>query len=163
MNCNEYPIYPDALKALTGEGYIPRLLRNDEHLLLYKKYYFPDMDQKVKCTNIETYFGVEYYFLQNDTFQYVLHYPIDTNCYIFTLDKYDIMKRHIINDKQIYRGYQIRWWFFVHQKPKYRNFLELLPSISDDDIFKVYGELENGKYKECRYIKTKDYYKEKPL
>ena len=148
----DYNSFPDQLSGVTEKGFIPRIVRDDEHLQLYKKYYFPELDQKVKCIGIEEIQNVEYYYLANDSYQYAMTYPINAKCFIFTKDKYDIMSRHIINSDQVYRGYQLKWWFHKHKYYKYKNFIPLLNKVCDDDIYKVFGKLEHDRYVDCKIV-----------
>jgi len=145
-------LFPPDLCKVTEKHTIPRILRKSEELNLYRKYYFPDFNKKFKCNAIESIDGFIFYFLSNDTFQYVLPFPIEYECYTFTLDKYNIMERNIINDEYVYRGYQIKWWFYKHPYYKYSNFRNYLNSISDDNVYSVHGKYENGKYVDCQIV-----------
>ncbi len=104
----ETELFPSGLAEVVEKKTIPRILRQSEKLSLFRKYYFPEFDQKFKCVGIESFSDFVFYFMSNDTFQYVLSFPIDYECYTFTLDKYDIMSRDIINDNYVYRGYQLK-------------------------------------------------------
>ena len=148
----EINIFPDGLSEITDIGFIPRIVRDDERLKVHKRYYFPEFNQKMKCTDVEIINDIEYYYLSNDNFQYVMSYPISHTCFVFTKDKYDIMSRHIINSNQVYRGYQLKWWFYNHNYTRYNNFIKLLSDICDDDIYKIYGRLEYGQYVDAKFI-----------
>lgn len=145
-------LFPSELVDVTDKHTIPRILRDNEELNLFRKYYFPEFNQKFKCVGIEPMNGFIFYFLSNDTLQYVLSFPIDYKCYTFTLDKYDIMSRDIVNDDHVYRGYQLKWWFYKHRSYKYNNFREFIESIDDDSVYMVTGKFERGKYVDCKII-----------
>lgn len=145
-------LFPQELNEVTDYNVIPRLLRDNEELQLYRKYYFTDLKQKLKCMSIEKYDGYIFYFLSNDNISNVMSYPITYECYTFTLDKYNIMSRDIINDNQSYRGYQIKWWLYKHPQYKYKFFREILPTVVDDYVYKLYGKYEHGKYVNCKIV-----------
>jgi len=150
-------LFPDDLSRVIEDGFILRLVGEDEQLKMYKIYYFPEFDQKVKCIGVEHIDDNDYYFLKNDSFQCAISYPIDYRCYALTKDKYNMMKRNIINTNYSYMGFQIRWWFYIHNCSEYSNFIKLLDTINDHNTYKVFGKFEGSKFVDCKFVlKTRE-------
>jgi hypothetical protein len=146
-------LFPSGLNDVLERNTIPRILRKDEKISLYKKYYFPEFNQKFRCNKIESYDDYIFYFLSNDMYQYVLPHPVEYDCYVFTADKYNIMRRDIVSESNyVYRGYQLKWWFYKHPYHKYTNFLNIVSELDDDNVYKISSKYENGKYVDCKFM-----------
>lgn len=151
-----FNLYPDDIVKFTSKGTIPKLIKPDEQLTVHRRYYFPDFNQKFKCLSIEeSPEGFIFYYLWGEQqYQYVLPHPISYPCYKFVTDKCDILNQDIINDRHIYYGYQIRWWFYRHRiNSSYVNFINRLGQLEDDSSYMVSGVLQNSKYVNCAFVK----------
>ena len=164
-----FRIYPEKLKEyiLSEESnidYIPRHIKFNEHLRLYRRYFVTCFgDDCIKVDEIYDVEGVEYYFVKYPNSLYgTISFPLDNNyTYELLIDKKDIKNiDNIINTKVSYTGAEIKYWFFIHNidlsSEKYIGFWSFLnPNsknvISDDKYYFVKSiKEENGIYIDCR-------------
>lgn len=162
-------IYPEKLREyiLSEESqidYIPRHIKFNEHLRLYRRYWVKYFDDEcIKVDEIYEIEGVEYYYVKHPNSLYdTITYPLDCNyTYELLIDKKDIKNiDNIINTKISYTGAEIKYWFFIHNidlsSEKYIGFWSFLnPNsknvISDDKYYFVKSyEQENGIHIDCR-------------
>ena len=151
-------LYPENLEKeiVRYKNYIPRKLRNKEHLKLYAKYY-TDEYGIFKVINIEKIYGIEYYYIvYRNQFQAVITYPIsrESRCFQLLKNYNKLEKENIINKSKEYTGAEIKFWFTANNI-----------NFKDDNFsgFEKYFSKNNtkikdsSKYKLRRNKKKKEY------
>jgi hypothetical protein len=144
-------LFPSGMDNIIDKHSTPRKLRVNERLVVGKRYYFPDMKQKLKCINIDKIDGFIFYYLANDSFQHVFSHPLGYEAYILIPDKDNLLNKNIVNDENVYKGYQIKWWFYKHNYKRYKNFINQLNTLNDNNMYVVSGILKHKVYVNCNF------------
>ena len=153
-------IYPKQLETYIRfhNKYIPRKIQSKEKLIQYHRYWIAEVDGIYKLTKIEEYFHNLYYFFEGKDSGQLYTYPLDGNIfYELQINTEDILSKNIINDDNKYKGSEIKFWFYKKWNKKYIEFERYIDinsekSIQDDRIYKLYGELIEGQYQNCKVL-----------
>ncbi len=98
--------------------YIPRRLKNFEHLKVYHRYWLPEYGEfKVRDTSYDS--GIEYYYITycNGNKQGVISYPIYNilECFELLKNVKHIEEDFVINNRlKSFTGAEIRFWFTLN-------------------------------------------------
>lgn len=158
-------IYPEKLSNLIGynnNSYIPRKLKIDERLRLYKRYWTSYSNDCFKVDKVYFIDGIEYYSVK---YSNLLHgeisFPVDSD-YIYELhtDRNNIKSiNNIINTKASFLGSEIKYWFHVNNidlsSIKYSGFWSFLDPnsksvISDNKYYFLFASYDNDIYSDCK-------------
>lgn len=156
-------LYPSDLEKYLSKKdyiYIPRQLKQDEGLKIYKRYWsiYESINYKVDQiftdkNNIE-YYNVKY----SGLFFGTITYPVK-DTYELMIDKNNIKSLdNIINTNRMYSGAEIKFWFYIKNNlnsEKFNGFLSFLDpnsknQISDNKMYYLYANEQNGIYKDCK-------------
>lgn len=166
---NQLSIYPKELGMFIAKArykYIPRKLKYDEHLRIFKRYWLGE-DRFVKVDQIYTVNGNEYYeyhsVKQADQFiTGVTTYPLNNDITHELIPNKVLINKigNIINSNTAYSGAEIKFWFFSRKiditSEKYNGFISYidpnsLSLISDNKFYYVRASQdEKGNYYDCR-------------
>ena len=157
-------LYPPKLEEFIKENtcYIPRLIRFDEHLKMYHRYWRISQSEYFKVYQIYDVEGDEYYsvkYMENLTGE--LSFPIDkNNIYELLYDRRLIGEvPFIINNRISYSGAEIRFWFFIKKidldSRRFNGFWSYLDplsksAISDDKYYYLFGRDIDGEFRDCK-------------
>lgn len=158
-------IYPEKLSNFirnSDNNYIPRKLKTDERLRLYKRYWSLYSDDCFKVDKVYFIDSIEYYSVKYSNLLYgEISFPVDSD-YIYELhnDRNNIKDiNNIINTKSSFLGSEIKYWFYINNidltSNKYSGFWSFLdPSskslISDNKYYFLYASYDNDIYKDCK-------------
>lgn len=155
-------IYPDKLADIVREyHYIPRLIRENEYLKRYHRYWSIDSEYYFKIYQTYKVDECEYYSVRyQNALLAEIPYPVDHNStYDLALDYKKIYKRNIINSDISYYGSEIKYWFFINDinlhDEKYSGFwIYINPGsnslISDNKRYYISAIEEDEIYKKCK-------------
>lgn len=160
-------IYTDKMEEFLRKQnytYLPRKIREQEHLKLYKKYYSTLSDTCFKVNQVYYTGGIEYYSVKEiGTLLFAeISYPYESE-YLYELltDRRNVIHlQNIINTNISYSGAEIKLWF-LYQKDnnklsKYSKFISFIDPnsksvICDEKYYFLYGkESEKGIYYDCK-------------
>lgn len=156
-------IYPEKLEEfiIRNPQYVPRLI-DDDKLKIYHRYWFALSEQFGKVQDMYIVDDYIYYTVKNSESLYSTYtFPEKEIVYELPIDKIGLEDIDIVNNKNSYCGYQIKYWFFLHvntyNKDKYYKFLSYINQnsknlILDNKYYFVYGDLENNIYKNCKFV-----------
>lgn len=158
-------IYPEDLEnEILNSNFIPRLIKPDERLKLYHKYYIPSLNGFVKVQYIENINGVEYYFLKcKNKLSACTSYPLyKENIYEFLFNNGKLDGKDIINSNISYTGAEIKYWFIKNKidlnSSKYYGYWSYLNPESDSVLmdYKYYKVYYNpNRRQKCQIILDK--------
>lgn len=160
MNCLIYPV--KLAEFLQENNYIPRKIRYNEHLRMFRRYWIDYSDLFLKVDKIYNVAGDEYYSVRyRDNLYGEISYPLDhESTFELLLDKRGIKKlNNIINSPESFSGAEIKYWFFTHniniKSDKYFGFLSYLDPnskslICDSKYYFVSAIFKDDKYINCR-------------
>jgi hypothetical protein len=156
-------LYPVGLcEFLRNNRYIPRRVKEQEHLKTHHKYYSIDMNRYFKVLDVYQIGNIEYYSIRySNTMQAEISYPITDEIYELLTDFSCIKNKAIINCGEYYSGAEIRYWFFSNNidlnEKDYYGFWGFLDSnskskIIDEKRYVIRTDYENGIHKNVRVI-----------
>ena len=151
-------IYPKDLLAVisSSDKYIPRQMDYKDIPTLYHKFWIEDLHGLFKLTAIAEYFKVYYYFFEGKETNQLYTNPLNSSkFYEMMLNNYNILDKDIVNDNNVYRGYEIKYWFFKKWCKKYYDFERYLKmntdiTLNDNKKYLVNAVLVNGLYMNCK-------------
>lgn len=160
-----YRIYSDKLEKFLREEnhqYIPRKIKSNENLKIYKRYWDAFSDTYYKIEKIYNVEDVEYYSVKYlDSMFGEISFPVDFDyTYELMVDKNNLDKIDIINNKISYSGAEIKYWFFINNidlgSEIYNKFWPFIDPnsksvISDDKYYFIFATLnKKGQYRDCK-------------
>lgn len=113
-------LYPSNLENFITKynnvPYIPRKITNKEHLKMYHRYFDVVENHSFKVEKIYFVENTEYYDIKlPDKMFGVISFPLTQNIYELIPDKNNIISKNIINENKSYKGYEIRYWFYINR------------------------------------------------
>lgn len=115
MNEIKRSIYPPKLEEYIRKNkYIPRKVRDNEHLKLYHRYWLEDYNDVVKVDDIFITRSVEYYSIRCKSMAGCIPAPVPNYTYELLHNKGRIEKVDLINSKKSYTGAEIKYWFLMN-------------------------------------------------
>lgn len=157
-------LYPEKLEKfiLAGNIYIPRKIKQDEHLKLYKRYWLVQDDEYLKVDQVYSVEDQEYYSVKYLNGLYgEISFPLNHNfTYELFCDKKNVTNMEtILNQRYSFTGAEIKFWFFIHnidlEEEMYNGFISFLDPdskslIADDKHYFLKAKLDEGIYKDCK-------------
>ena len=157
-------IYPPKLESyIRRNKYIPRKIRENEHLKLYHKYWLEDYDDVIKIDEIFEVNKTKYYTIKYKTMTGCISDPVSKLTYELLHNKENLEKLNIINSDISYTGAEIKYWFIINNiniesGSKYSGFWSFLNPASKnlliDNKFYFVSYNSNRKQK-CQIILDK--------
>ena len=149
-------IYPEKLleEIKKKKKYIPRRIRNEERLKLFKKYWISEYGI-IKVKDIYIIHNIDHYFItyNNGNMYGVIPYPIKDECYELLRNFNELENENFINKKKLIYGAEIKFWFVINEinfnNDNYSGFLDKLSSLQDSKKYTVH---RNKKRKEYDFI-----------
>jgi hypothetical protein len=157
-----YPKHVAEYISISKNNYIPRHIKENEHLKQFHRYLdiydnFPFKVEEVQYISDTEYYNVRYpdYLYAEIPFPLSSYYIMELlhdNNGIESLD-------NIINSRKSFTGAEIKYWFFIHridiEDKKYCGFWSFInPNsknvISDDKYYFIKGDYEDDMYKKCK-------------
>ena len=115
MNEIKRSIYPPKLEEYIRKNkYIPRKVRDNEHLKLYHRYWLEDYNEVVKVDDIFTVRCVEHYSIRCKSMVSCIPAPVPKYTYELLHNKEHIEKVDLINSEKSYTGAEIKYWFLMN-------------------------------------------------
>ena len=115
MNEIKRSIYPPKLEEYIRKNkYIPRKVRDNEHLKLYHRYWLEDYNEVVKVDDIFITRYVEYYSIRYKSMVSCIPAPVPKYTYELLHNKEHIEKVDLINSEKSYTGAEIKYWFLMN-------------------------------------------------
>ena len=115
MNEIRRSIYPPKLEEYIRKNkYIPRKVRDNEHLKLYHRYWLEDYNEVVKVDDIFITRYVEYYSIIYKSMVSCIPAPVPKYTYELLHNKECIEKVDLINSEKSYTGAEIKYWFLMN-------------------------------------------------
>ena len=115
MNEIKRSIYPPKLEEYIRKNkYIPRKVRDNEHLKLYHRYWLEDYNEVVKVDDIFIVRCVEYYSIRCKSMVSCIPAPVPKYTYELLHNKECIEKVDLINSEKSYTGAEIKYWFLMN-------------------------------------------------
>ena len=115
MNEIKRSIYPPKLEEYIRKNkYIPRKVRENEHLKLYHRYWLEDYNEVVKVDDIFIVRCVEYYSIRCKSMVSCIPAPVPKYTYELLHNKECIEKVDLINSEKSYTGAEIKYWFLMN-------------------------------------------------
>ena len=115
MNEIKRSIYPPKLEEYIRKNkYIPRKVRDNEHLKLYHRYWLEDYNEVVKVDDIFITRYVEYYSIRCKSMVSCIPAPVPKYTYELLHNKERIEKIDLINSGKSYTGAEIKYWFLMN-------------------------------------------------
>ena len=115
MNEIKRSIYPPKLEEYIRKNkYIPRKVRDNEHLKLYHRYWLEDYNEVVKVDDIFIVRCVEYYSIRCKSMVSCISAPVPKYTYELLHNKEGIEKVDLINSEKSYTGAEIKYWFLMN-------------------------------------------------
>ena len=115
MNEIKRSIYPPKLEEYIRKNkYIPRKVRDNEHLKLYHRYWLEDYNEVVKVDDIFIVRCVEYYSIRCKSMVSCIPAPVPKYTYELLHNKERIEKVDLINSEKSYTGAEIKYWFLMN-------------------------------------------------
>ena len=115
MNEIKRSIYPPKLEEYIRKNkYIPRKVRDNEHLKLYHRYWLEDYNEVVKVDDIFIVRCVEYYSIRCKSMVSCIPAPVPKYTYELLHNKEHIEKVDLINSEKSYTGAEIKYWFLMN-------------------------------------------------
>ena len=145
-------IFPEELEyIIKKKGLIPRKVPNGNRLRTKRKYYIPGYKGIVKVEDIIT-ISHEHYYIINYSDNMSGCTSTIPNGYELLKDYYNIANQNIINSKDSYYGYEIKFWFIKNQidfhKIKYKGFYKYFTEpeymISDFKRYRLFCDRKDG-------------------
>lgn len=115
MNEIKRSIYPPKLEEYIRKNkYIPRKVRDNEHLKLYHRYWLEDYNEVVKVDDIFITRSIEYYSIICKSMVSCIPAPVPKYTYELLHNKERIEKVDLINSEKSYTGAEIKYWFLMN-------------------------------------------------
>ena len=115
MNEIKRSIYPPKLEEYIRKNkYIPRKVRDNEHLKLYHRYWLEDYNEVVKVDDIFITRSIEYYSIICKSMVSCIPAPVPKYTYELLHNKECIEKVDLINSEKSYTGAEIKYWFLMN-------------------------------------------------
>ena len=115
MNEIKRSIYPPKLEEYIRKNkYIPRKVRDNEHLKLYHRYWLEDYNEVVKVDDIFMVRCIEYYSIRCKSMVSCIPAPVPKYTYELLHNKECIEKVDLINSEKSYTGAEIKYWFLMN-------------------------------------------------
>ena len=115
MNEIKRSIYPPKLEEYIRKNkYIPRKVKDNEHLKLYHRYWIEDYNEVVKVDDIFITRYVEYYSIRCKSMVSCIPAPVPKYTYELLHNKEHIEKVDLINSEKSYTGAEIKYWFLIN-------------------------------------------------
>ena len=115
MNEIKRSIYPPKLEEYIRKNkYIPRKVRDNEHLKLYHRYWLEDYNEVVKVDDIFITRSIEYYSIICKSMVSCISAPVPKYTYELLHNKECIEKVDLINSEKSYTGAEIKYWFLMN-------------------------------------------------
>ena len=157
---NWISIYPKELASYIqyNNKYIPRMISQNESLIQYHRYWIRELKEVFKLTGLANYFHVDYYFFEGKNTNQLYTHPVPSNeFYELTINTDNIQSQNIINSKKMYKGYQIKYWFFKNWCKAYQDYdkyliLDKSNTIQDNKDYYVEGVWIKDKYMNCKIV-----------
>ena len=133
-------IYPPKLEEyIRANKFIPRKIRQGEHLKLYHRYWIEEYNDVVKIEDIFLTGGIEYYTIKYNNMNSCISAPFAGITYELLHNKDYIEDEHIINSKISYTGAEIKYWFIMNKidlniGSKYSGFWSFLNPTSKNPL-----------------------------
>lgn len=157
---------------IRNKNYIPHKIIPGEKLIVGEKYYDGFYNKIYKVLNVEysdngLFEGAQVK-MDDNTYAWITSQPNIYTDYYITYDIYKIYNINIINNKHIYSGAEIRYWFFINNitvmDKKYACFWPFIDptnpgSIDDEFTYTISASTdENGNFYNPRIVRihTKD-------
>lgn len=152
-------LYPEVMwnEITKKKKYIPRRLRKNERLKLFKRYWLPYYGA-VKVKDVFSTCGVEYYQIiyNNGNMVGVTSFPVEDKCYELLHNFNNMESYEFINKKKPVYGAEIKYWFIINNidfsDDEYSGFLDKLQYLDDST---KYITRRNKKKKEYEFIEQK--------
>lgn len=151
-----YGIYPKELeeRVRSSKKFIPRLLRNNERLKLFHKYFclsygvFKVYD--IQHTSHNEYYHIRFKKYGTDM-QAVITLPIEDNCYELLRNYDSIENMNILNnDERLFTGAELKFWFIVNnisnKDKRYKSYKKSLIKIDDTSKYYVISDIKNKRF-----------------
>ncbi len=108
-------IYPPKLEGyVKSSRYIPRKIRENEHLKMYHRYWLEDYNEVAKVDDIFIENHTEYYSIKYNSMYGCISNPVSVGTYELLHNRDEIEKLNIINNSKSYTGAEIKYWFLIN-------------------------------------------------
>ena len=147
-------LYPyDLWKIIKNDKkYIPRQLRKDEKLKLYRRYWLSELGM-IKVKEIISIQNREFYSItygNNGEKNGVISYPVEFGCYELLKNFNEFEKSDFINKKKPIYGAEIKYWFIINNidfsDENYSGFLDKLQYLKDSAKYIVRRNKKKQEY-----------------